>query len=266
MTRVERCRRDRLRGPFPAGQLRWPDEVLIRHRHGVLGASRPILASVSARFRGVSFVYRQRFLFRLDACAMGSLELLPSISRNVHLCTLVFRQFCHPCDIDRASCVSIARVGAASRKLQRSLAALHLRKHSTMSPKNDMERIELAVQDGFVQLLLPDGEGTTTRRVPQNVVLKSTVLRQAIKTVDGDEVVPILLPKGLLMTWLLCIDALDESAARSRDSLATEPRILEFVQVRHYVHPLADCPFVVGVDAIAAACDAVVGRAHFLSH
>lgn len=95
------------------------------------------------------------------------------------------------------------------------------------------DAVVATVRDFEVSLRFTDG---STAGVPMNVVSRSTVLRQAIDSAGTDSKIVLTTPKGVLESWVQCIDALKfgfivaETAPRTHDG--AESRLVEFIKVR----------------------------------
>lgn len=86
-----------------------------------------------------------------------------------------------------------------------------------------------------MRLQMPDG---SVVEVPQDTVVRSSLLRQAIESVDQDMEIPLVAPTGLLKSWLECLAILNTGASQEHNSITEDsftigyhPKLLQFLNV-----------------------------------
>ena len=83
--------------------------------------------------------------------------------------------------------------------------------------------------DSAVQLLLLDGSKV---HIQQDVISRSSVLQQAVATVDDDGDALLILPTGVLQTWLQSLEAFKGAQrAQTAFDIPYPPQLLQFMKV-----------------------------------
>lgn len=99
---------------------------------------------------------------------------------------------------------------------------------------SDIERICMIFQGVCVSFRFSD---SSQINVPHEAVCRSKLLRQTLRDAEQDNLVNILLPRGLLQNWLRCLDvlhstAVEEGSAAVYKVCTKDTDILEFLKVR----------------------------------
>ena len=78
-----------------------------------------------------------------------------------------------------------------------------------------MERICVKRKESEASLSMPDA---STADVPLNVLCRSTILQEAIADMEIGNEAFIMVPNGLLQSWLQCVDILTSGNTTVQDS------------------------------------------------